>query len=896
MFRIVFIGDDNCKRLKVLKNIKDCNINIINSYNNIINNLPNDVIDLFIIQSDNIELSNNIYNDINNNKSLKHIPLILITNNINIDSDIYSDIIVSDLVSDKEFLYQVNTLLKMKLIDDELRKEQIVLELKVKERTNQLEDKANRLNITLNSIGDGVIVTDKNGYITLMNPVAKELTKLEDSDFMYKHIDEVFDITYKNNKINIYKEVIKTNKTFFIKEGSKLKSKDGNCIRISDSASLILNKNNNIDGIVIVFRDITTEYELRKRTIESEIKYRRIYYHVPDVVYTMSIDGTFTSMNDANIFGYKNDEIIGSNISKYIPYKDDLKKIQNNIRSKLVGEKKITEYEISLIKKNGDIVPINVKTQMVFDSSNNPVEIFGIVRDISDKVKTDKIIEESKDRYKNILDNMNNAVWVFKTIKGDDFYFIEWNKKSSCMDNKKEKDVIGKDIYEIFPNLIKDDFKNYLKNVWNNGKPIEINNFEFINNNKKTWRYFFIYKLSTTNELVVMVNDITSIKEYEEQLKQEKDRAEESDRLKSVFLANMSHEIRTPMNSIIGFSSLIDEKTPKNKLTEYINIINDSSNLLLTLIDDIIDLSKIQSGVMKIKKEPFNLNDLLNKSEKEYIELIKSKNKPNIKIEKNIPTKDIVINTDPKRLKQIINNLVGNAIKFTKNGKITFGYSVKNDDVIFFVKDTGIGISSENLPKIFDRFFQIENKNEKKQEGTGLGLTISKAIIEILGGKIWLESVIDKGTVFYFNLPVGDIKNVKKENKKIIKRKYKWNNKNLLIVEDDDDNYKLCEIVLEPTGINIERSKNCNEFYNLIKLKQYDVILMDTNLGDGNGNDLIKYIRDNNIKSYIITLSGYSSLDSEEESYKMGANFYMVKPIKWNLLKDKINEYLNSKN
>jgi len=896
MFRIVFVGDNNCKRLKVLKSIKDCNINIINSYNNIINNLPNDVIDLFVIQSENIELSNKIYININNNKSLKHIPLILITNNINVDIEIYSDLIVSDLISDKEFLYQVKTLLKMKLIDDELRKEQIVLELKVKERTNQLEDKANRLNITLNSIGDGVIVTDKNGYITLMNPIAKELTKLEDSDFMYKHIDKVLDITYKKNKINVYDEVIKSNKTFFIKEGSKLKSKDGNCIRISDSASLILNKNNEIDGIVIVFRDITTEYELRKRTIESELKYRRIYYHVPDVVYTMSIDGTFTSMNDANIFGYKNDEIIGSNISKYIPYDNDLKKIQNNIRSKLIGEKKITEYEISLLKKNGDIVPINVKTQMVFDINNKPIEIFGIVRDISDKVKSNKIIEESKDRYKNILDNMNNAVWVFKTTNGEDFYFIEWNKKSSCMDNKKEKNVIGKELYEIFPNLIKDDFKKNLKDVWLNGKPIEINNFEFINKNKKTWRYFFIYKLSSTNEIVVMVNDITSIKEYEEQLKQEKDRAEESDRLKSVFLANMSHEIRTPMNSIIGFSSLIDEKTPKNKLNEYINIINDSSNLLLTLIDDIIDLSKIQSGVMKIKKEPFSINELINKSEKEYIELIKSKNKQNIKIEKNIPNKNIIINTDPKRLKQIINNLIGNAIKFTKNGKITFGYTVNGDNILFFVKDTGIGISIENLPKIFDRFFQIENKNEKKQEGTGLGLTISKAIVEILGGNIWLESVLDKGTIFYFNLPIGDIKDIKKENKKIKTKIYKWFNKELLIVEDDDDNYKLCEIVLNPTNINISRAKNCDEFYNLISTNYYDIILMDTNLGDGNGNDLIKYIRDNNIKSYIITLSGYSSLDSEDESYKNGTDYYMVKPIKWNLLKDKIDDYLNSKN
>jgi len=505
MVRIVFIGDKNSKRLNILYNIKDCYINIIDEFNDILNNLPNDVIDLFILETDSIKLGNKLCNKLNNNDLLNHIPIILINNDIS--ENILSDLIVSDNVSDKEFLYQVKTLLKMKLMDDELKKEKILLELKVKDRTNQLEEKANRLNVTLNSIGDGVIVTDKNGLITLMNPVAKELTKLDDSDFMLNYIDDVLDITYKDEKIYLFDEVIKCKKTFYIKDGSKLKSKKSDIIRISDSASLILNRNGELNGVVIVFRDITKEYELRKETIESELKYRRIYYHVPDVVYTMSIDGIFTSMNDASIFGYTNDEIIGNHIKNYIPYQKDLIEISKNIKLKINNDSKITQYKIHIRRKDGKIVPIDVKTQMIFDDKGNPLEIFGIVRDISDKEESNRIIKESQERYKNMFENMHSGVWVFETEDGNNFYFIEWNKSASEMEQILEKDVINKELYEVFPYLEKDTFKDFLNTAWRINKPVIINNYKFEYNNKtKGWRKFFIYKLSTTNEIVVIKN------------------------------------------------------------------------------------------------------------------------------------------------------------------------------------------------------------------------------------------------------------------------------------------------------------------------------------------------------------------------------------------------------
>ncbi|MFA5586710.1 MAG: PAS domain S-box protein [Saccharofermentanales bacterium] len=888
MFRIVFIGYCNNERLNILNTIDECKIDIIHNYSNIIHNLPNDVIDLFIISTPNTDLSNKISNEISKDKSLNHIPIIILTNDL--EYDILSDLVISDNISDKEFLYQVKTLLKMKLMDDELKKEKILLEFKVKSRTLQLEDKANSLNITLNSIGDGVIVTDKNGLITLMNPVAKEITKLNDSEFMLNHIDEVLDISYKNKKIYIFDEVMKSNKTFFIKDGSELKSKNSETIKISDSASLILNKKNDINGIVIVFRDITCEYELRKKTIESEKKYKRIYYHVPDVVYTMSIDGKFTSMNDSSIFGYSNDEIIGTYINKYVPYDNDMNTIIKNINLKIDKINKITQYKIHIRKKDGKIVPIDVKTQIVFDDDGNPLEIFGIVRDISEREEINRLIKENQERYRNMFENMNSGVWVLKHQSDDNFYIIDWNKKSEIIDNIELEKNINKNIFDIFPYLNDDKFKESLNYVWKTGDSMILKNYKICLNKETYWRKFFIYKLNTTNEIIIIVDDITELKNSELKLKEEKERAEESDRLKSVFLANMSHEIRTPMNSIIGFSDMLTSDIPKEKVEYYISIIKSSGNLLLTLIEDIIDLSKIQSGNLKISKDIFSVNDLIKHSDEEFKKNLKDKNKNNDIIFKIDINDDIIINSDQRRIKQIINNLVGNSIKFTKEGEIKLGYYVDGDFVVFYVKDTGIGISDDNILKIYDRFFQVENRNEKKQEGTGLGLTITKAIVELLGGEIWLDSTLNKGTNFYFSIPIG---NNEEENKLTKKTKlkniiYDWSDKNIFIIEDDEESFKLYDIILTSSKIKITRTK-LNNINNNIN-NTYDLVIL--NVDSLQINSIINIIND--IKKYnnkIILVSKVQLTDNDIKKLKVNEVF--IKPLNWYSLLDIIDKYLS---
>jgi len=246
------------------------------------------------------------------------------------------------------------------------------------------------------------------------------------------------------------------------------------------------------------------------------------------------------------------------------------------------------------------------------------------------------------------------------------------------------------------------------------------------------------------------------LKKQKLELEKAKEKAEESDKLKSTFLANMSHEIRTPMNAILGFTEILTETKLDNKQTEYIKIIENSGKHLLELINDIIDISKLESKQLKIEETKCNLNNFI-EDIITFFELSMNKNhKSDIKIEKFFDFKkgnDIIL-TDATRLKQILINLIGNAIKFTLSGTVSITYTKKSEDELLFkVKDTGIGIPKTQLPIIFERFRQADETTTKQFGGTGLGLAISKACTELLGGKIWVESEKDKGSTFYFTIP-----------------------------------------------------------------------------------------------------------------------------------------------
>lgn len=232
------------------------------------------------------------------------------------------------------------------------------------------------------------------------------------------------------------------------------------------------------------------------------------------------------------------------------------------------------------------------------------------------------------------------------------------------------------------------------------------------------------------------------------------EKAKRSDQLKSAFLANMSHEIRTPLNSIIGFSELLcDEDLPPDKRDRFVTIIQDNNQSLLRLIEDILDVSRIESNQLRVNAQACNLKELFANLQTTYRKLLQTKNVEGVSVECDKNLLNITIETDVSRLQQVMINLLDNALKFTEKGTVKFGYGLDGNNVQFYVEDSGIGIEANHLDKLFDRFYKIESVKGKLYKGTGIGLSLCKDLIVLMGGKIWVHSKFGKGTTFYFTLP-----------------------------------------------------------------------------------------------------------------------------------------------
>jgi signal transduction histidine kinase len=252
---------------------------------------------------------------------------------------------------------------------------------------------------------------------------------------------------------------------------------------------------------------------------------------------------------------------------------------------------------------------------------------------------------------------------------------------------------------------------------------------------------------------MIVCRDITYRKNIEEDLISAKNKAQENDKLKTAFLHNISHEIRTPLNAIVGFTSILGEKDlSKDKQQAFIEIIMKSSDHLLSIINNIIEISNIEAGIVWVDETEVNLNNLI---EDLYNQFNLVSERKNIQLKRfcDINNEEVIIRSDKTKLIQILANLLSNSLKFTEKGIIIIGYRVEENNILFYVSDTGIGIPQNNFQKIFDRFFKVEESEYKLYEGTGIGLSICKAYVELLGGHIWLNSTVDEGTTFYFTIP-----------------------------------------------------------------------------------------------------------------------------------------------
>lgn len=404
------------------------------------------------------------------------------------------------------------------------------------------------------------------------------------------------------------------------------------------------------------------------------------------------------------------------------------------------------------------------------------------------------------------------------------------------------------------------------------------------------------------SKIIGTIQDVTDRKRSEKELIKAKDKAEESDKLKSAFLANMSHEIRTPMNAIIGFSQLLNigSLTP-DRQKEYTEIIIKKGKLLITLIDDIIEVSKFQSGQLTITKSECNLNALMNELFLQFNQKISQLGKENIVLRLAVDdfNTPFVIFTDPGRLQQVIANLLSNAVKFTDKGNIDFGFKRDQENRLhFFVHDTGIGIPKDKLRVIFNRFRQVEETATRRFGGSGLGLTISKGIIELLGGKIWAESNLHKGSSFYFNLPletvpVTEAEQVVEEPAQEISN-FNWKDKVILVAEDEEVNYKFLETVLHETQAQVLHAENGFQVIELCRsINKIDLILMDMKMPEMNGFDAAREVKRINPKIPIIAQTAFSMKDDRAKCFEAGCDDYIAKPIDIKVLIDKIDQLFN---
>ena len=401
----------------------------------------------------------------------------------------------------------------------------------------------------------------------------------------------------------------------------------------------------------------------------------------------------------------------------------------------------------------------------------------------------------------------------------------------------------------------------------------------------------------------VIFRDISERKRMEAELVKAKEKAEESDKLKTAFLENMSHEIRTPLNGIIGFSTLLKYKNLETEeRIKYLDIIEQSGKHLLKIINDLIEISRIESGHIEIRKEQVNLNNILDDLLVFFINSAKLKELPvNILLYKPAQNEVSFVNTDYSRLKQVFINLLNNALKFTRKGEIKFGYEILDENMIkFYVSDSGIGIPDNSKDFIFERFRQVDDTSTREFGGAGLGLTISKGIVEIMGGKIWFDSVYGEGTNFYFTLPLSlNSASLTEANKKAETQfDTNWKGKHLLIAEDEQSNYLLIKHLLKNTGISVDRAENGLEV--LARLEKdpqyYDLILMDIKMPEMDGLQAIKEIRKRKIFIPVIAQTAYAMTDDRQKCINAGFDEYITKPIKSSELFHKINTMVLKRN
>jgi len=536
----------------------------------------------------------------------------------------------------------------------------------------------------------------------------------------------------------------------------------------------------------------------------------------------------------------------------------------------------------------------------VLDRNGKIIGTGGLQEDITNLTRSLQELHRERETLEVLLENM--PFYIFFTDREHKYIRVN-SKMSQLLRITHPSEAVGRGNHEFFSKRVARKMEEEDRLILKTGNPI-INKILYFEDDGVDGFWMEKNKIPIKDErgiitmIVGIFKDVSDMMIIENELKAARDQAQESDRLKTSFLANMSHEIRTPMNGILGFANLLrDPNLTEEQKDLYLKHIDHTSNQLLNIIDDIIDISKIESGQLKISNKPVRINVILDEIYSSFFHRIRGdapgQKKVDFNLKKGEESLDFTIVTDDFRLSQIFNNLIGNALKFTKEGHITFGYNIrKNRYIEFFVSDSGIGIPHNLMDLIFDRFGQVNQTGDYQPSGTGLGLPISKSLVKLMGGEMWVKSAVGEGTSFFFTLPLV-IDEVLKESQDLISNKtYNWKNKKILIAEDEDLNWLFIREMLRKTGAKIIRAKDGNEAVLITKKVSPDIILMDLKMPELNGIEATRKIKAFNKEVPIIAQTAYVMAEEKEESLQAGCNHVVTKPLDRTVIMEIIDSHI----
>lgn len=653
------------------------------------------------------------------------------------------------------------------------------------------------------------------------------------------------------------------------------------------------------DEVVCLFSDITETHKAHKALDRSEKELRNIYKNIPVGIEIYDKNGQLRDMNqkDLEIFGLDSKEqALGVNLF-------DNPNIPDNIKQQIREQKKVDfkiKYDFKNVSnyyttKQKGVKELIVKLSLLYNSDQEPENYMMIIIDNTETSTAYSKIQEFENFFSMIADFAKVGYFKWNLFQKTGFALEQWYKNWGEPGDSRLEDVVGKyrmlhpddrdKITQLYNQLITGQIK---------GSKEEVR----VRNGKGGWKWIrttvLVTKFDPEHQDVELIGvnfDITELKEIEAKLIEAKNKAETLDKLKSAFLANMSHEIRTPLNAIVGFSNLLAETQDLEEQKQYISIIQENNDLLLQLISDILDLSKMESGTFEITYGDIDVNMLCH----EIVRSLEMKTAPGVTLEFEHYEPFCHLNGDRNRLMQIITNFINNAIKFTSQGSIRLGYYIRKNKIEFYVSDSGIGIPAQKLDSIFERFVKLNSFIH----GTGLGLSICKSIVEQMGGEIGVESEEGKGSRFWFTLPFAPGEEIQTISATEIQHKgsrpVMKNRPTILVAEDTESNFILLSTILKK-DYNILWARDGQQTIDQYFQCHPDIILMDIRMPEMDGLEATRQLRTTDQKVPIVALTAFAFDSDRTKALEAGCNAYLSKPINAALLKQTIRELMSNEN